>query len=507
MNRIRLVALLMLGITQSYAFAQAPVVPAEKLPDFTAAGFYERFRRARVFVTAPLGLLGHKVSVKQGRKVLGSGVLGTSIPGTPSDRSSAEVVLPMPSQRHGYGPLPVRVDGKDVTTLTLPDLETERRTLGYEAPFQFQPAVFSGEDFPFGDFEQPSLMENALGPYSTQTTFYDANYNVVTTPDKPGRYGAVVKIVSRDEGTFKRFITLYRQPLPIDWREHKPLFKMEMPAEMGIDPEVMKTRSDDLNVLVTDDFTRGLVSNSDSAPLLAGLSEAKSDEGSAQWNNAYHRDELWWYGLKKKIGESKPLNYLVDLPDGYNTDRTKKWPLVLFLHGSGERGDDLSLLRRHGPPKLVAEGHKFPFILVSPQAPLGSYIIGAQMMDLLDEVSAKYNVDPDRVSMTGLSMGGYTTWFTAMEFPERFAAIAPMASGSDPLGAARLKNLPTWYFVGGKDTNIRPERPQQMVDAMQAAGVAFKFTEYPEAGHSQTWEKAYADPALYEWMLAQKRRP
>jgi predicted peptidase len=241
-----------------------------------------------------------------------------------------------------------------------------------------------------------------------------------------------------------------------------------------------------------------------SAVLLAGLHEAKVGDGSGSWNNSNHRDETWWYGLKKKLGEVRPTPYLLDLPQGYDADQTRKWPLLIFLHGSGEGGQDLSKLRHHGPPKLFAQGQQFPFILVSPQAPSG-YLLGTQIIEVLDEVASKYRVDASRVYLTGLSMGGNSTWFTSLEFPERFAAIFPIAANGDPGGAARLKEVPTWYFVGGKDTTMSLDRAQQMVEAMTAAGVPFKFTLYPEAGHGETWEKAYNDPALYEWMLAQKR--
>ncbi|RYG65359.1 hypothetical protein EON80_17490 [bacterium] len=348
-------------------------------------------------------------------------------------------------------------------------------------------------------------MEDTLGHYTLKTTFYDADYNLVAAPKKPGRYGVVAEVVSDHHGVYKRYITLYRQPKSFSWRDTRSTLTGELPPEIGVDRGILKERARDFNELLVDDWNIGLVWNADSAPLLAGLSEARPGEGSARWNNAFHRNDEWWYGLKKKIGVAKPVRYLTDLPPDYDADKAKRWPVLIFLHGSGERGDDLQVLRKHGPPKLVAQGCKFPFILISPQAPVGSYLIGAQLIELLDEVSAKYRVDPDRVYMTGLSMGGNSTWYTALEYPERFAAIAPIAAGGDPEGAARLKNLPTWYFIGGKDTNITPGGPEQMVEAMKAADVPYKYTFYPEATHGETWTQAYDDPGFYEWILAQKR--
>lgn len=488
-----------------FALATAPcaVLGQENVgsQSVSATGSYERFRRVRVHVTAPLKLSGQKVKVKDGKRVLGSALLVSG-----KEQAVADLMLPMPMSGRSYGPLPVQIDGKNAATLALPDLEAERRSLIENALYVFSSAVFSGEEFPTADFVQPSLVEDALGLYTTKTTFYDANYNVVTTVQTSGRYGAVVEVTTERAGAFKRFITLYRQPAPFNWNNYKPLSTGELPFEIGIDPTVLKERAESWDRLLANDLSIGFIWNMNSAPLLAGLHEAKPGDGSGSWNGANHRDDTWWYGLKKKLGEVRPVRYLLDLPEGYEADPNKKWPLLLFLHGSGERGNDLSLLRRHGPPKLVAQGQKLPFIVLSPQAPV-NYLLGAQLIDLIDEVSAKTRVDPDRVIMTGLSSGGNSTWYTALEYPERFAAIVPIAASGNPAGAPRLKNLPVWYFVGDKDTNISPGGPQQMVSAMQSAGIPFKFTEYPGAGHGETWEKAYSDPALYEWMLAQKRRP
>ena len=125
------------------------------------------------------------------------------------------------------------------------------------------------------------------------------------------------------------------------------------------------------------------------------------------------------------------LNFLVALPDGYD-DGGRAWPLVLFLHGAGERGDDLSRVMVHGPTRRVAEGHRFPFVLVAPQAPEGAWWDAAALGALLDEVERTYRIDPDRVMVTGLSMGGFGAWALAETFPDRFAAVAPVCGGGTP---------------------------------------------------------------------------
>lgn len=383
--------------------------------------------------------------------------------------------------------------------------EQERRALIESAPLLFSSFVFAGADFPKVDFQQPSLMKEVAGDYTLQMTFYDANYNLVTQANVAGRYGAIVQVTPQTGPPFQRTFTLYRQSAPVDWSAMQKQFTAELPPEFGIQAGVLAERSNLWKGFTQEVLADSLPRYPKAAILLAGLHEAKFGDGNGSWNSPSHRDETWWYGLKKKLGQVEPTRYLIDLPAGYDENPDRKWPLVIFLHGSGEGGTDLNLLRRQGLPKLIAQGQQFPFILVSPQAPK-NYLLGTQVVEVLDEVARKYRVDADRVILTGLSMGGNSTWFTALEFPDRFAAIVPIAASGDPGGAARLKRVPTWYFVGARDTNIKLERAQQMVEAMKAAQVPFQFTLYLDASHAQTWEKAYADPELYRWMMNQKRQ-
>ena len=145
------------------------------------------------------------------------------------------------------------------------------------------------------------------------------------------------------------------------------------------------------------------------------------------------------------------LDYLVYLPPDY--DSKASWPLLVFLHGAGERGDDLELVKKHGPPKLIEEGKQFPFIVVSPQCPKDGWWTSKplELTVLVDEIEAKYKVDKDRIYLTGLSMGGFGTWMLAGYTPERFAALVPICGGGDTLTARRLGNVPIWVFHGAKD--------------------------------------------------------
>lgn len=236
--------------------------------------------------------------------------------------------------------------------------------------------------------------------------------------------------------------------------------------------------------------------------------------------------------ITKKVG----YDYLLALPTGYDASSEKRWPLLLFLHGAGERGTDLWLVAKHGPPKLLHGGAPAPadetpdararreaatkalaenFIVVSPQNPAGVWWADDGIGALLDEIMAKHNVDVSRVYLTGLSMGGYGTWSYAMKNPGRFAAIAPICGGGlyiDVLRASRemkpaLLGLGIWVFHGAKDPTVPLEESERMVAALKKAGVTdLQFTVYPEAKHD-SWTETYANPELYAWLLKHQRVP
>ena len=202
------------------------------------------------------------------------------------------------------------------------------------------------------------------------------------------------------------------------------------------------------------------------------------------------------------------LDYLLSIPPDYNKEADKKWPLMLFLHGSGERGHDVNQVKLHGPPKIV---EKEPdsvlakqFIVVSPQCPSGRGWKPDELNALLDDVVAKYRVDADRVYLTGLSMGGFGTWDLASNYPERFAAIAPLCGGGRPEMVRRLKSLPIWVFHGDADPAVPVGRSDEMVEALKKVGADVKYTRYPGVGHD-CWTRSYENPEFYSWLLSHKR--
>lgn len=197
------------------------------------------------------------------------------------------------------------------------------------------------------------------------------------------------------------------------------------------------------------------------------------------------------------------LRYLIWMPDAV-AKPTAGWPLVFFLHGSGERGRDLARVKIHGPGKYAAAGRRFPFVLVAPQVPEGMAWDSDALEALRANLVARLPVDPDRVLMTGLSMGGYGTWNYAVDYPDTLAAIAPICGAGDSDRAERIRHLPVWAFHGALDTAVPIAGDQEMVDALKAVGGKVRFTVYPDVGHN-AWDRAYADPALYEWLTAQRR--
>jgi predicted peptidase len=198
---------------------------------------------------------------------------------------------------------------------------------------------------------------------------------------------------------------------------------------------------------------------------------------------------------------------LLSLPEGFDAQAPTRWPLLIFLHGSGEAGTDLARVSVHGPPRLLKEGRRLPFIVASPQAtehfPYGEY--DPVVLDaMLDELLARLPIDPDRVYLTGLSMGGIWSYGWAARRPERFAAIAPISAGWSVEDACRLKDIPVRAYHGQKDDVIPVADNIAMVEAIRACGGEASLTIYPDAGHD-AWTRTYEDAALYDWLLAQRR--
>lgn len=212
------------------------------------------------------------------------------------------------------------------------------------------------------------------------------------------------------------------------------------------------------------------------------------------------------------------MPYLLYLPADYDAGSGKTWPLLLSLHGAGERGTNVQRVAIHGPLSMAKQGREFPFIIVAPLCPAGERWANEPLMQLLDRITARHAVDQNRIYLTGLSMGGYGTWELGLAYPERFAAIAPICGGGPVINItlarnyetnklAAMKTLGVWAFHGDKDTTVPPEESERMVKALKKAGCEdVKLTVYPQAQHN-SWTETYNNPELYEWLLRHERKP
>lgn len=217
--------------------------------------------------------------------------------------------------------------------------------------------------------------------------------------------------------------------------------------------------------------------------------------------------------LKFSLSREVEMQYLYHLPKEYQAGGKQRWPLMLFLHGAGERGTDVQRVAIHGPMGMVKQGTNFPFIIVAPLCPNGERWQNDSLLKLLDTVTAKFAVDTNRIYLTGLSMGGYGTWKLGLSHPDKFAAIAPICGGASMIDVIlgtwdkkkELEKLPVWAFHGAKDDVVPPIESERVVNSLKKAGVKnIKLTVYPEAKHD-SWKEAYADPKFYEWLLKQSR--
>ncbi len=206
------------------------------------------------------------------------------------------------------------------------------------------------------------------------------------------------------------------------------------------------------------------------------------------------------------------FDYLLHLPQGYH-DWSEPRPLLIFLHGSGEAGQNVRILKNHDPYRFAngkIPSEEFPFLVVSPMSPGGVWApddVVAFLDQILEDKQIRYRIDPSRIYLTGISMGGYGTFHVAQRFPDRFAAIVPLAGGFPPKYADDLRSVPCWAFHGNEDDVVPMENSEQIVKAIKETGNSdAKLTILPGVGHDIT-EDVYSRPELYRWLLEHRITP
>jgi predicted peptidase len=219
------------------------------------------------------------------------------------------------------------------------------------------------------------------------------------------------------------------------------------------------------------------------------------------------------HGFVNKVfkGDKGDSKYVLFVPHKY--DGEKEYPLILFLHGAGEKGDDGESPVRQGignAIKFKGKEKDFPFFVIFPQAAKnGSWKAGGPDADralaILAETQKSFKIDDKRLYLTGLSMGGFGTWSLAAAHPDKWAAIVPICGGGDPKNAEKIKDIPCWCFCGDKDSPQLLNGCRNMVKALKEAGGQPRYSEFPYVGHN-SWDSAYVTPELYPWLLSHKRK-
>ncbi len=203
--------------------------------------------------------------------------------------------------------------------------------------------------------------------------------------------------------------------------------------------------------------------------------------------------------LSVRIEKQVELDYLLYLPEKQPAGAGAT-PLLLFLHGAGERGSNLALVRKNGPPLLLEGGVELPFVVAAPQCPADMWWQLDSLVALLDHLVEQHDIDERRIYVTGLSMGGYGTWALADACPQRFAAIAPVCGPFTYIDPKRFRNIPVWCFHGAMDDVVSVSDSVKMVRWLRDSGADVRFTVFPDAGHD-SWTQAYDGTDLYDWLL------
>lgn len=202
---------------------------------------------------------------------------------------------------------------------------------------------------------------------------------------------------------------------------------------------------------------------------------------------------------KKPVKTKVQYPSQIYLPEEYKSNSAKKFPVIIYLHGGSHRGNKPDLLKEWGPPKLIAEGKHFDFIIVSPQCPINKLWISDNWFEpLMAELENKYRVDTSNIYVTGISMGGFGAWQVAMDFPGRIKGIAPLCgSCADSLNICKIKHIPVWAFHGVNDGLVNVKHTDRLVKRLRKCGGDVKYSRL-EKRHHGIWN-LYDSDDIYRW--------
>jgi predicted esterase len=364
-------------------------------------------------------------------------------------------------------------------------------------------SIFGGEKFPAIDFVDKDLVRRALGSYSFAVRYFDAEWREVKQPGAPGRYGALVEVRFPSGIWDRRELTLFDVGKSYAPAKDPYRASIQFPQAFGLPANIGATEAWNVEMDLNSVFEQA--GRRDDAAFVASLHDIAADPVRFRGFETTRVNDMWWQELEKRQGLEVPYRKMVRLPEGYAQAPGKKWPLILFLHGSGQRGDDLAKLKGWGPAGYADQGHPLPCIVVTPQCLRRARWNPELLVKMLDEVEKTYRVDPSRLYLTGLSMGGVGVVDLAATYPGKFAALACLSGREDPDIAPRLHQIPCWFFHGADDEVVPARYSVALAAALKAAGGPVKVTLLPGVGHGD-WDKVYAKPELYAWMMGYRLR-
>jgi hypothetical protein len=345
--------------------------------------------------------------------------------------------------------------------------------------------------FPKVHWSNPFRAQRLLGDFPFTVQWYDPHNKKVTQPQKAGPYTAIIEGVSPDGLLIRRAQHFYGSA---DNQQNLSIQNDTSSGAWQARPELLKSRSEESSFQLIKDEPHGAVALSYLAhqSTISKMSPLKPGKHSCTFNRYLQRGQscLYW----------------ISLPEGYGTQQ-KKWPLIIYLHASNLQGHDLSRIGTPIPPDVDDIKNNFPFVVLTPQCP-DEYDAwpGDIVVDLIDEMVKLYNVDARRVYVTGFSLGGRGTWSVAVDHPELFAAIVPVAgSYGHPERILRIKDVPVWAFHGDRDSTVTFGPVRDMVQNLKDNGGNVRFTIYEGAGHGIKG-RAYRTKELYEWLLKQYKQ-
>ncbi len=207
--------------------------------------------------------------------------------------------------------------------------------------------------------------------------------------------------------------------------------------------------------------------------------------------------------LETSVSQTEKMNYLLYTPP----QQKASYPLMVFLHGGGEGGDDIELVKKHGPPKLIAQGRDFPFYMFAPQNPYKKGLWDDQLVDkMVDKLVDSLNIDTTRIYLVGMSRGGYGVWQMAINHPDKYAAMISVCAATIPMVYVTwISPMPVWLFHGEKDELVPVEQTVEAYKKMKPTNPNVKLTLYPEAKHN-SWIATFENEAVYQWLLSQSKK-